>query len=82
MLNEKIKSPVTADKSISPKLKWINESRTRLRFTRSCLRLKISILTPKNIVNLFIVYELDKWSQDVKTKFSLKGCFFWSCKAN
>ena len=32
--------------------------------------------TPNNVVNLFIVYELDRLSQDLIAKFTLKDCFF------
>ena len=30
--------------------------------------------------NLFIVYELDKWSRDLSTDFTLKDCLFGSIK--
>ena len=30
--------------------------------------------------NLFIVYELDTWSQDLNTNFTLKDCLFGSVK--
>ena len=58
MSNEKFKPTVTADKSLSSKLAWVNESRIRLR---SSLRQEFSTFTPSNIVNLFIMYELGKW---------------------
>ena len=32
--------------------------------------------SPSNRVNSFVFYELDTWSQDLKTDFTLKGCFF------
>ena len=32
------------------------------------------------VVNLFIVYELDRWSQDLNTKFTLKDCLFGNVK--
>ena len=34
--------------------------------------------TPKNVVTLFIVYELDTWSQDINTDFTFKNCLFGS----
>ena len=78
--NEKIKLPVTADKSLSPKLAWMNESGIRLRFTGSSFRQKFPTLTLKNVVNLFIVYELDRQSQDLKAKFSVTDCLFGAVK--
>ena len=32
------------------------------------------------VVNLFIVYELDRWSQDLNAKFTLKDCLFGNVK--
>ena len=65
--NEKFKSSYTADKGLSPKLPW-NESRISAAFT------------PNNVVNLFIVYELDTWSRDLNTDFTLKDCLFEDVK--
>ena len=36
--------------------------------------------THRNIVNLFIVYELDTWSQDLNANFTLKDCLFGAVK--
>ena len=80
MSNEKIKPPVTADKSLSPKLARINESRIILRFTGNCLRQEFATFTPKNVVNLFLVPELDRRSQGLQAKFSLNYCLFWAVK--
>ena len=62
--NEKIKTPITADHSLSPKLRWVNNSRIRLEFKGSCLRF------------MSIVYELDAWSGDLNYVFTLKDCLF------
>ena len=49
-----------------PKLQW-NEYKIRLRFEGSCLKQEnTTIVTPNNLVNLFTVYELDSWSQDLE----------------
>ena len=64
--NEKIKPPHTENKSLSPKLIWTNNSKTRLRFTGNCLI----------AVNLYIAYVLDRWSQDLNAEFTLKSCLF------
>ena len=58
----------------------MNNSRIRLTFTRSCLRQEFATFTPNNVINLFIVSELDRWSQDLNAKFSLKDCLFGAVK--
>ena len=80
MSNEKIKPPYTAKKCLSPKLAWMNNSKIRLRFTGNCLQKDKAIFTLNNAVNLCIDYELDRWSQDLNAKFSLKDCLFGSVK--
>ena len=54
----------------------MNNYRIRLRFKATCLRQEFATFTPNSIVNLFIVYGLDKWSQELKATFSLKCCLF------
>ena len=66
------------NKSLSPKLIW-NKSRLRLRFG-SCLREDKVLFTPKNVVNLFIVYKLDTFSQDLNTDFTRKDFLFGAVK--
>ena len=78
--NEKIKPPFTAIKSLSPKLVWMNNSEIRQRFAGSCLGQEFATFTPNGVVNLFIVYELDRWSQDLNAKFTLKDCLFGAVK--
>ena len=80
MSKEKITSPNTASKSLSPKLVWYN-SRIKLKFKGSGLKQDKATFTPKSLVNLFIVYELDNtWSRELNTEFTLKNCFFGSVK--
>ena len=70
--NEKCKSPDTANKFLCPKLFW-NKFRLRLRFKGSCLKQEeTSPFIPDNVLNLFIVCELDAWSRDLHTDFTLK----------
>ena len=38
------------------------------------------IFTPNNVGNLFIVYKLDKWLQDLNTDFTVKDCLFGNVK--
>ena len=39
----------------------------RVTFKGSCLKLDKVTFTTRNVANLFIVYELDSWSQDLNT---------------
>ena len=47
-----------------------------LVFIQCCLKQENVVFTPSNLENLFFVHDLDCWSQDLKTKFILKDCFF------
>ena len=57
----------------------MNNSRIRLRFKGSCFK-QDKAFTLKNVVILFTVYELDGWSQDLNTFFTLKDCLFRGVK--
>ena len=53
----------------------MNSSRIRLEFKGSCLKQEgRAAFTPENVVNLYIVYELNMWSQDLNAEFILKDC--------
>ena len=67
MSNEKFRLAYTTNKILSLKLQW-NKYKLRLRFEGSCLKQEHATpVTPNNIVNLFIVYELDSWPRDLDT---------------
>ena len=40
----------------------------------SCLKQDKVNFTPRNVVNVFIVYELDTWSKNFNAYFTLKDC--------
>ena len=80
MSNEKINACYTSNHRLSPKLVWMNNSRIKLEFKGSCLKQDKATFTPNNVVNLFIVYELDTWSLNLNTDFTLKDCLFGSVK--
>ena len=58
----------------------MNNSRIRLKFKGSLLKQCKVAFTPNNVVNLFIVYELDTRSRNLNTDFTLKDCLFGSVK--
>ena len=77
--NGKFRTPYTANKVLSPKLVWMNNSRIRLRFEGSCIKQEdTAYSTPSHLVNLFIVHELDSFPSDLKTDFTLGDCLFGS----
>ena len=80
LLNEKIKPPITANNSLSPKLSWMNNSKVTVEFKRSCLKQDKVTFTPRNVVNLSTVYELDAWSKELNIDFTLKDCLFGAIK--
>ena len=80
MSNKKVNLSNTINYSLSPKVVWINNSRIRLKFKGSCLKQAKVTFTQNDFVNLFIAYELDRWSRDLNTDFILKNCFFGSLK--
>ena len=58
--NEKFTPPYTPNKSLSPKLIW-NKSKIKIKFEGSCLKQENKApFIPNNVVNLFIVYELER----------------------
>ena len=80
MSNENFRPPYTTYRILSPKLKW-NKYKIRLRFEGRCLKQEDTTpITPNNIVNLFIVCELDSWALDLSTDLTLGGCLFGGVK--
>ena len=67
---------------MSPKLVWMDSSRTRLEFRGSCLKQEDkAAYTPKGLIIFFIVYELDSWPENFDTDFTLGGCMFGGVKS-
>ena len=58
----------------------MNNPRIRKEFKGSCLKQGKVTFTPRNVVNLFIVYELDTWLQDLNTDFTVKDCLFGAAR--
>ena len=56
---EKIRPPTTANNNISTKPK-LHNSKIKVGFKGSCLKPDKETFTPRNAVNLSIVYELDR----------------------
>ena len=52
----------------------MNNSRVGVIFEGSCLKRAKVTFTTRNVVNSFIVSELDKWLKDLSANFTLKDC--------
>ena len=68
-------SIVTPDNNLLQRLNgtyW--NSNFCLVFKGSCLKQDRAFLISKNIINIYIAYELDAWSGDLNTVFTLKDC--------
>ena len=53
--NESIKPPTTTNSSLTPELNYYG-TKTKIKFTGSCLKQSSHILTHKKVVNIYIVY--------------------------
>ena len=78
ILSEKIKP---FDTKSEPIMSNLANRREILRFNYSVLVLKSSsLLYRKFILNVYIVFELDKWPHNLTNKFTLKDCLFGAFK--
>ena len=72
--NESIKLTTTTNNSLTPELNYY-VTKTRVKFTRSCLKQSSHILTHIKVVNIYIVYELAASSSNFNDR-TLKNCLF------
>ena len=71
---ENIKPPTTSDNSLTPALSYYG-TRTRVKFTGSCLKQPKISYTHGKVVNIYIVYELGA-SSTHHDDLTLKHCLF------
>ena len=74
IIYESIEPPTTTCNSLTPELNYYG-TKTKVKFTRSCLKQSSHILTHKKVVNIYIVYELGASSSNVNDP-TLKNCLF------
>ena len=72
--NESNKPPTTSNKSVTPELIYY-DTKTRVKFIRSCLKQSRIPHTHGKVVNIYIAYELDASSSNVNDS-TLKNCLF------
>ena len=76
---ERLTTSTTTDNSLSPSIKWYENSNFCLICEGSCLKQKSSFYSSK-YNNFFIVYASDTWSRDLNSAFTLKDCLFGGAK--
>ena len=72
--DESIKPPTTSDNSLTPALSYYG-TKTRVKFTGSCLKQSKISYTHGKVVNIYIVYELGASSSNDSDPI-LKNCLF------
>ena len=72
--SESIKPPTTSDNSLTPALSYYG-TKTRVKFTGSCLKQSKISYTHGKIVNIYIVYELGASSSHINDP-TLKNYLF------
>ena len=81
LLEESFKTKVTSDNSFAPKLDFIHKARIGANFKVNCLMKDNVSFTYKYVVNLsIVVYEVDSWSRDLNSDFTLVDCLFGAVK--
>ena len=70
MSEERIKSPSTSDNSFAQKL----------LFTIQKFKQDKAAFTHRNVINLFMIFQVDTWSKDLSTKFTLRDYLFGAVK--
>ena len=75
MSEESTKSPIASGNSLAPKLTFIHDAKIEVKFEGSCSNQNITSFSHRNVVNLFIVYELDTCSKVLNTDFTLGDLF-------
>ena len=71
---ESIKPPTTSDNSLTPALCYYG-TKTRVKFTGSCLKQLKTSYTHGKVVNIYIIYELGA-SSSHNNDPTLKNCLF------
>ena len=60
-------------------MRWRNNSKIRVEFKGSCLKQDKGTFTSR-ILNFFITYQLDTWSEDLDGDYNLNDCLFGAVK--
>ena len=72
---ETIKPPSTSDNSLTPALSYDRASNIRAKFTGSCLKQDKVIFNHRNVVTIYIIYELGTSTSNISDP-TIKSCLF------
>lgn len=70
----------TSGNCFAPKLTFIPYAKIAIEFKQNFLKQDKAIFAHRNVVNLFIAYELDTWPRDLNTNFTLSDFSLGSAK--
>ena len=73
--SESIKAVSASNNSLTPALDYYDTSKIRVKFRGSCLKQDKSTITQKNIVNIYIVYQLGASTSNISNP-TIKNCLF------
>ena len=73
--NESITPPSAANNFLTPSLNYLG-TKIRVKFSGSCLKQDAITYTHGKIVNIYIVYEINKKDNTVVSDPTLENCFF------
>ena len=76
--DESIKAPTTSNKILNPSLDYVG-SKIRVKFSRDCLKQERLTFNHGKIVNIYIVYEIEK-SVNISSYPTLENCLFGAVK--
>ena len=68
------------DNSHNPGLIFIDNAKIRVKFDGSCFKQENAIFNHKAILNFYIVYEINSWSFNLDSKFTLGDSLFGAVK--
>ena len=77
--NTKIKAIVTTNYLLNPRIKIYDMGKIRIKFSGSFLNRFPSTMPPRNIVNIYIIYEITSDYKDINCP-TLENCLFGSVK--
>ena len=76
--NESIKPPSTSNKMLNPSLDYVG-TKANVKFNGDCLKQETITFDHGKIVNIYIVYEIEK-SVDISSYPALENCLFGAVK--
>ena len=74
MYDESIKPPSTSNKMLNPSVNYV-DSKARVKFNGDCLKQEKISLDRGKVINIYIVYEIDK-SVNISSYPTLENCLF------